>query len=1168
MTFSITAEDSANQTVPGYAGTVKITSTDPQATFNGNPLPQFYTFNSSDAGSHSFSVLLGTAGSKTVTVTDQNSTGLTATTNPINVVAGQFSKYVDTINNNQQPLTFTAGASFIFTVQATDAYGNAVTSYPATAPTTVTTTTSPVDPLDNASSFQTNFTGNGFWLCSGTLFTVGTYTLQTTGTSSLGSFHGVSPSLAVTPTNASFFNVAAPPSVTTGVPFQVTVTAKDTYGNVVSNYASTVKLQANDPLTTTLISSYQFTTGPGGDDGIHTFSVTLKNAGTEMVQAVDTVSTNPIIQGFSKSITTNGLQVSAFTPTPTGFIATFNKAFLPADLTLYSQNKNVVMDVALAGKNEGPIHGSLVMDPTNSTITFNATASYLKELNANATPPTDSAVLPDDVYTVTLVSGNGSNGFQDALGHLDGLANNTHANFVTTFTTTYQPAQRRRSVFPISRTGPGGFSITAASENASNVVTVTTSIIPNIQAGTQIIITGANPSTYNGTYTVQTALNNTFTFAAPPNLGTYVSGGLLYQAIQVPNDTAKGIPVTFYNAASVGSAAFTLAFNPEMLQIAGGFGGAGSDATDQTAPATAFALVGINTIDATHAVASFTFQDATPQTGTVVLGDILAFVPATNFAISAISETGNTVTVTTSANNNFIQGQAIAINNVNSTVYDSNANGNTLFTITGILAPNKFTYNLPSAANKPSSTGGIAGVAALGLYQQKDLLQLGNIFVNGSTSAATLATSALHVNAYLGDVGTPDGVINGVDTLAANNVALGNNLSLGIPATGFTSYQLIDPVVVGDVAGDLSVDAGDVSDINNFVAVLRNLSLQIPQPPGIALSSPNSADPTISLVNLAGSPYSFAVTLDNADPAGSTGLNEAMLALSYDPSALSVTTQDITLGTLPGQGAGWQISATVDQATGQIGIDLFSATPITATTGGSLVNITFHVAQGSGRSGANSLVQLVSTATIDGQAFSTLAADSEGRFALETGTSSVAVPLPFVVPQSSAPLTATSDSDSVPKVTLADDVKTSEATDAESIASITHESGRQIPGEFILPPAPPPGNDAAAPPVFTFQIGMLPVLNTLLYQNNPWEQNLRQLLPALTRWADAQGTFAPLGDTLAQWLGESTAQPETLQPELPQTTGDAPPPADTPPAADPPALLDQISRLAEEMADW
>jgi hypothetical protein len=66
-----------------------------------------------------------------------------------------------------------------------------------------------------------------------------------------------------------------------------------------------------------------------------------------------------------------------------------------------------------------------------------------------------------------------------------------------------------------------------------------------------------------------------------------------------------------------------------------------------------------------------------------------------------------------------------------------------------------------------------------------------------------------------------DGAITGADETAANNVAMGN-------ATGFAAFQLLNPVIVGDVAGDFSVDAGDVSTIDAFVSDLNPLQIPVP----------------------------------------------------------------------------------------------------------------------------------------------------------------------------------------------------------------------------------------------------------------------------------------------------------------------------------------------------
>jgi hypothetical protein len=54
---------------------------------------------------------------------------------------------------------------------------------------------------------------------------------------------------------------------------------------------------------------------------------------------------------------------------------------------------------------------------------------------------------------------------------------------------------------------------------------------------------------------------------------------------------------------------------------------------------------------------------------------------------------------------------------------------------------------------------------------------------------------------------------------------------------------------------------------------------------------------------------------DNPHPVGSAGMEEAVLALTYDPKAMTVS--DITLGSIPAEGVGWHLVSVVDQATGQ-----------------------------------------------------------------------------------------------------------------------------------------------------------------------------------------------------------------------------------------------------------
>ncbi len=580
---------------------------------------------------------------------------------------------------------------------------------------------------------------------------------------------------------------------------------------------------------------------------MHTFSVTVKTAGTQKIMAGDIAATKPAIIGTSNPIAVSGLMVTSLIPTPTGFTVTFNKAFIPGDITLFAGNPGAVADVVLTGDHGvNVIHGSLFLDPSNQSFIFKATSSYLQLKNrtlVTAIPNYTSFVLPDATYTVNLISGTGTNGFIDALGTgLDGLGNGGHANYVTTFSTHYQV-------------------------NATPVLS-----IPD--------------------------------FARGPDSNT---------PIAVPT-LAAGIPITLSNAANVTDVTFSLSYNPSLLNLTGTRSGAGSDASDTAATLTLVANGG--------GVATFHYVDANPQSATpttpLVLGDLSALVPSTT------------------------------------------------------------------------------GAAALGLYQVKEFLQLGNITINQGGVTGAVSSNGIHVNAYFGDV-NGDKVVDGLDKLAADNVAQGRT-------TGFSAFTQLDPAIVGDVVGDFSVDAGDVSAIDSYVAGLK--PVQIPQPPTQLLAnnlnyvnpnsihSPNAADPTLSLLTRGlaapGSPV-ISVMIDHPDPDGSTGLTSATLALTYDPALLSVSAADIRLGSIPSGGSGWQLTAVVDQATGQIGIQLYSTTPITVNQAGSLIDITCQFL-GEPMGISPRVIQLVDAVTPDGQWFGTGVADAQGALVLSTGVDRLALP--------------------------------------------------------------------------------------------------------------------------------------------------------------------------------
>jgi hypothetical protein len=89
------------------------------------------------------------------------------------------------------------------------------------------------------------------------------------------------------------FHITPASTAVSGTPFDVTVTALDLYGNLDTNYQGTVTFSTTDADSGVVLpADYTFTTGVGGDNGVHTFSggITLVTAGDQALTVTDTVS--------------------------------------------------------------------------------------------------------------------------------------------------------------------------------------------------------------------------------------------------------------------------------------------------------------------------------------------------------------------------------------------------------------------------------------------------------------------------------------------------------------------------------------------------------------------------------------------------------------------------------------------------------------------------------------------------------------------------------------------------------------------------------------------------------------------------------------------------------------------------------------------------------------
>jgi hypothetical protein len=102
---------------------------------------------------------------------------------------------------------------------------------------------------------------------------------QTSGIGFVCKINAASPSFGVT---------GFPSPTTAGASGTFTVTAQDANGNTLTSYTGTIHFTSSDPQAV-LPADYTFT---AADQGVHTFSATLKTAGSKSVVATDTVTSS------------------------------------------------------------------------------------------------------------------------------------------------------------------------------------------------------------------------------------------------------------------------------------------------------------------------------------------------------------------------------------------------------------------------------------------------------------------------------------------------------------------------------------------------------------------------------------------------------------------------------------------------------------------------------------------------------------------------------------------------------------------------------------------------------------------------------------------------------------------------------------------------------------
>lgn len=220
----------------------------------------------------------------------------------------------------------------------------------------------------------------------------GTYTAtltssNTTGTATIsGTVNGAAMTSTATVTfttvGATSLDLVAPSSTDPDAPFDVTVTARDANGNVATSYAGTVQFSSNDGAAV-LPASYTF---QPADNGVRTFSITLRTAGARSLTVSDGSLTDSANVKVKASTTTS--VASSLNPAHPGQQVTFTATVTSATAGTITGNvtfrdgSTVLGTVALSSGSASLSRSNLASGSHSMTATYNGDANYVNSTSS------------------------------------------------------------------------------------------------------------------------------------------------------------------------------------------------------------------------------------------------------------------------------------------------------------------------------------------------------------------------------------------------------------------------------------------------------------------------------------------------------------------------------------------------------------------------------------------------------------------------------------------------------------------------------------------------------------------------------------------------------------------------------------------------------------------
>ena len=327
-----------------------------------------------------------------------------------------------------------------------------------------------------------------------------------------------------------------PTGTTAGVSHTLTVTVFDAYNNVDTSYTGTVGFSSSDNQSTPgsgLPLNYTFTTGSGGDNGVHTFSAVLKTAAPQSITVTDTG--NPSLTGSQSGITVNpapATQLKIVGKPPNGVIAGIS---FESKVNAEDPYSNV--DTSFEGQvsvgltsGSGTLSGTTMMNATNGVADFTnliATTSGPIAIGVSSgTLQTDSAggitVSPAPIDHFVLTTSFANPDVAGSVGAVTVTAEDQYGNIEDSGQNQYLGTVDLASTDPLTLNLPASYTFTAGdagSHTFQNVVLAT--------AGTQTISAtdSSDPATTGSTAVdvVPAAVNDfvvTTSFGNPDVAGT------------------------------------------------------------------------------------------------------------------------------------------------------------------------------------------------------------------------------------------------------------------------------------------------------------------------------------------------------------------------------------------------------------------------------------------------------------------------------------------------------------------------------------------------------------------------------------------------------------------------------------------------------------------------